>query len=294
MYNYVAFKSFERNHDRYIFQGNTRIKKPAVGVNDFKSIKNRTERKEFLKLTIDILEGVSEGKVKESKLKKISSLVEKYNLSLDIDSLLKPSGYIIYTLNGLKTYENPRLQQSLIKDIISFTKESELLKEIFYSSGSRKVLDYGCGVGWFGYLLNKNFGIETFGLDVDENAIKIGSFFDIENIYYPIKLETQDDFSYLFKLPYINEVFDMVVSKSALFEAPSKGMASFIGDDLRIFHHNINEVERVLKQNRVLFVETNLNKEAMLSLLKNHKLVLNRVLYSKSTDKEWKLFVKKE
>jgi hypothetical protein len=131
-------------------------------------------------------------------------------------------------------------------------------------------------------------------LDIDENAIKIGSFFNIENIYYPIKLETEDGFSYLFKLPYLSEVFDMVISKSALFEAPSKGMTSFIGDDLRIFHHNINEIERVLKQNGVLFVETNLNKEAMLSLLKDHKLVLNCVLYSKSTDKGWMLFVKKE
>jgi|GEM_PF-5937487 len=291
---YDAFKSFERNHDRYLFQGDTNIKKPTIGVNDFKSIKNREERKEFLKLTIDILEDISRGKVKEHKIKRISNLIQKYHLSIDINSLLKPSGYLIYTLHGLKVYENPKIQESLIRDIISFTKESELLKEILYSSESKKVLDYGCGVGWFGYLLNKNFGIESFGLDIDENAIKIGSFFNIENIYYPIKLETKDGFSYLFKLPYLSEVFDMVISKSALFEAPSKGMASFIGDDLRIFHHNINEIERVLKQNGVLFVETNLNKEAMLSLLKDHKLVLNRVLYSKSTDKEWKLFVKKE
>jgi hypothetical protein len=64
---YGAFKSFERNHDRYLFQGNTNIKKPTIGVNDFKSIKNREERKEFLKLTIDILEDISRGRLKNIK-----------------------------------------------------------------------------------------------------------------------------------------------------------------------------------------------------------------------------------
>jgi len=293
MYKYNAFKSFERNHDRYIFQSTIQIKKPTVGVNDFKDIKKREERKEFLKLTINILEDVSTGKVKKSKIKKISTLIQKYNLSFDVDFLLKPSGYLIYTLNGLKTYENPKFQNSLIKDIIEFTKKSELLKQILYSSESKKILDYGCGVGWFGYLLNKNFNVEVFGIDIDTNAVNLGSFFNIEKIYFPIRIKN-DNGVVIFKLPFISEIFDMVISKSTLFEAPSKGMASFIGDDLDIFHHNISEIERVLKPNGILLVETNLKHEVIISLLKKHQLKLSKVLYSKSTDKEWKLFVKKK
>lgn len=299
-----AYKRFERNNDKYIFQvKDPLVEMPRVGVNDFKSLKNKEERKRLLRLTIEILEDVSKGKINKNKIKKVAGFVEKYNLSLDIRSLLKPSGYLIYTIHGLQAYENPRIQQPLMRDIISFTKESKALNDVLYSESNKKVLDYGCGVGWFGYLLSRNFRVETFGFDIDENAIKLGSFFNIERIFYPIILESKNEKDKnkdenkdrnitLFRLPFINEVFDIVISKAALFETPAKGMASFIGDDLAVFHHNINEIERVLKQKGILLVETNLNKETMLALIKNHQLKLDRVFYSQSTDKEWKLFVK--
>jgi 2-polyprenyl-3-methyl-5-hydroxy-6-metoxy-1,4-benzoquinol methylase len=283
-----AVENYETNYKHYIFQAEIPIHEPKMGINTFKDVKSKKERKKILELTIGILEDVSEGKIDKKKVSKLSNAIERNSLSLDINLLLKPSGYLIYTIHGLRAYANPGSQRELIDEIRAFASKSKLLRNALRSG--KKALDYGCGVGWLGYVLSKNFGIETFGFDIDKNAISLGSFFEIENIFYP-KILIKDGKEY-FKLPFINEIFDVVISKAALFETPAKGMGSFICDDLNLLHYNISEIERVLKPNGILLIESNLAKETMIALIKGHKLRLQDVFYSKSQDKEWKLFTK--
>ena len=60
------------------------------------------------------------------------------------------------------------------KELASSEKLANVLVEEL--AGKKRVLDYGCGEGWAGILLNKSGCKDVTSVDVVENAIKLAEF----------------------------------------------------------------------------------------------------------------------
>ncbi|MBR1848915.1 MAG: class I SAM-dependent methyltransferase [Lachnospiraceae bacterium] len=78
------------------------------------------------------------------------------------------------------------------KELASSEKLADVLVEEL--AGKKRVLDYGCGEGWAGILLNKSGCKDVTSVDVVENAIKLAEFLkSIYDIKDGLKMECVPD-----------------------------------------------------------------------------------------------------
>ena len=120
--------------------------------------------------------------------------------------------YKTRAVNGMLALTRPvdplrRLHGDMIYDI---TKKSRMADDRLKG----KVLDFGCGVGWFTQLLRDRFHSEVVGIDIDRSVITLGGFFGVEGLL------AIDEGKH--ELPFVNGQFDAVVLKDIL-NAPMRG-----------------------------------------------------------------------
>jgi SAM-dependent methyltransferase len=158
----------------------------------------------------------------------------------------------------------------------------------------KKVLDFGCGVGWLAFLIEKNFKAEVYGLDPDKVAVDLGNAFisdKKEKIVYYSSFYNQNIKER--KFPFKNSAFDLIISKATLFEAPSKGLGGYVKENLDDLKFTISELDRVLKINGALLIETNTQWKTLYNIFEGTDLHPYAVFVSKKDKKEWKLLKKK-
>jgi len=116
--------------------------------------------------------------------------------------------------------------------------DMERIAELCLKKGFNKILDLGCGSGrHLVYFSNKGFKI--YGLDSSPKALEISkNWLEKEGKYCDLKLHRIEQ-----KFPYSNAYFDAIIS-------------------IQVIHHNllkqikftINEIERILKSNGLIFI----------------------------------------
>lgn len=254
------------------------------------SIRDSKTRYRFTFLTIDILEEAAfSGKADKSKLEAWEELSSFHNLPLSSSyHLVEFGGYAIYALRGLKSITGYKSDEGfgvkLAVDLSRFSRKSSDLGAKLKGT----VLDFGCSVGWVSNLLRKRFNSNAYGSDIDEKAVLLGRFFEAGNLYSSFKINNH------YAMPIPNNRFDLVLSKAALFEAPSNGLASFAGEKANEFKNTMDDVSRVLKKDGMLLVETNLSLGSIFPLLDSYPFIYIDTFQSGFSDKEWKLFQKYE
>ena len=256
--------------------------KTVSAIRDFKT------RNKFTFLTVDIMEEASfSGKADKDKLDAWEDIASFYGIPISSSyHLVDFGGYSIYALRGLKSITGYKSDEgfgvSLAVDLSKFSRKSSDLSLKLRGN----VLDFGCSVGWVSNLLRKRFNSNSYGADIDEKAVSLGRFFEAGNLYASFKINGH------YAMPIPDGRFDLVLSKAALFEAPSNGLASFAGEKTREFRKTMDDVSRVMKKDGMLLVETNLKLESIFPLLDSYLFVYIDTFHSGFSDKEWKLFQK--
>ncbi len=152
------------------------------------------------------------------------------------------------------------------KGVYFFKPQEDILKisKLFKKSGTRKILDLGCGSGRHIVYLAK-YGFDIYGIDIASTGIKITKeCLKKENLKANLKIG-----NIYKKLVYPNNFFDALISTQT------------------INHNNINnirklikEIKRVLKPNGFIFVTVNkkITKQGLTMNKKINKLSWNRKL----------------
>ncbi len=254
------------------------------------SIRDFSTRERFTHLTIDILEEAGfRGKPDSRNAEEWERIASAYYLPLSLEyHLINFGGYSIYALRGLKSITGYKSKEgfgvNLAVDLANFSKDSRELRAKLRG----KVLDFGCSVGWVSKLLSNQFGSDSYGVDIDEKAIDIGRFFEAGKLYTSVKIKDN------YIIPIQDNKFDLVISKAALFEAPSSGLASFVGEQLIEFRKTMDEIYRVIDKDGVLLIETDMSLDMMFPLMNRYAFYYLNTFHSSFSNKEWKLFQKYE
>lgn len=257
------------------------------------SIKDEKDRQKFIRLTIDIMEEAISDKIDSKKAKEWERIAKLNEISISLQShIIDFGGYSIYALRGLKTITGYKSREGSslglvdnFDDLNKFSKRLSLIR----SRLKGRVLDFGCSVGWVSFLLRNKFGSDSYGIDIDEKAIDLGRLFESGKLYKSIPVKGR----YLF--PFNDKMFDIIVSKATLFEAPSNGLASYaLEDNDSSFHHTMNEISRVLKKDGILLVETNLDLGIIFRLMDSFSFIYLDSFKLSPFEKEWKVFQKYE
>ncbi len=152
-------------------------------------------------------------------------------------------------------------------------------------------MDFGCGVGWLAYIIERNFKLDVsdvYGLDPDKVAVDLGNTFISEGkegnekiVYYSSYTQNIKER----KFPFNDASFNLIISKATLFEAPSTGLGGYLKGNMEDLKFTISELDRILRTGGGLLIETNTSWKTLYTIFEGTNLYPYAVSFRKKIKK---------